>query len=75
LTEIPRAISQLQSLRELNLSLNYISALPDELFQLTQVLLLLSCVCAVQRVRSCVRLQCVCTLLGESAIGVGRVVE
>jgi Leucine-rich repeat (LRR) protein len=45
LTEIPRAISQLQSLRELNLSLNYISALPDELFQLTQVLLLLSCVC------------------------------
>ena len=42
LTEIPRAISQLQSLRELNLSLNYISALPDELFQLTQVLLLLS---------------------------------
>lgn len=37
LTEIPRAISQLQSLRELNLSLNYISALPDELFQLTQL--------------------------------------
>jgi len=37
LSEVPRAISQLQSLRELNLSGNLLTTLPEELFQLTQL--------------------------------------